>query len=88
MITQRENFRLQSKMFKKIWVLFFILILNVHCNPSTIRQTQNGPIEGVEMTSSLKQKYYAFKGIAYAEPPITGTDPYTGKQVDRRFKVR
>lgn len=74
-------------MLRKIWVSLIISILNVHCNSSIVRQTSNGPIKGIEMTSSLKQKYYAFKGIPYAEPPITGTDPYTGEQVDRRFKV-
>lgn len=53
-----------------------------------IRQTANGVVEGNERTSSLGQKYYAFYGIPYAAPPITGIDPYTGEKVDRRFKVR
>lgn len=77
-------------MCRKIWqsLSFLSVILNVRCNPPTLRQTTNGPIQGIELTSSLGQKYYAFKGIPYAEPPITGTDPYTGEQVDRRFKVR
>lgn len=61
--------------------------MNVWCNLPTIRQTQNGPIEGIEQISSLKQKYYAFKGVPFAEPPITGRDPYTRQLVDRRFKV-
>lgn len=26
-------------------------------------------------------------GVPFASPPITGTDPYTGEEVDRRFKV-
>lgn len=70
-------------------VLFAIILsaFRVYCIPSTLRQTLYGPIEGVERTSILGQKYYAFEGIPYAEPPITGIDPYTGKQVDRRFKV-
>lgn len=62
-------------------------MLNVQCTLQTVRQTANGPVEGVEVTSSLGQKYYAFKGVPYAEVPITGKDPYTGEEVDRRFKV-
>lgn len=69
--------------------LILLFVMNVHCDsPTIIRQTQNGPVEGIELISSLKQKYYAFKGVPFAEPPITGIDPYTGVQVDRRFKVR
>lgn len=75
--------------------IFFVSLLivlftvaNVYCNSPTIRKTYNGPVEGIEEISSLKQKYYAFKGIPFAEPPITGTDPYIGARVDRRFKVR
>lgn len=63
------------------------LIVNVNCNTPTIRNTLNGPIEGVELTSVLDQKYYAFKGVRYAEAPITGKDPLSGDDVDRRFKV-
>lgn len=71
------------------WLSSLLLALSVSSNESpTIRQTTNGPIEGVEETSSLGLKYYAFRGIPFAEPPITGTDPYTGEEVDRRFKVR
>lgn len=72
-------------------LLFLQFVLNVVQSdlPKTIiRQTSNGPIEGVEQISSLKQKYYAFRGIPYAEPPITGNDPYTGEKIDRRFKVQ
>lgn len=65
-----------------------ILAFAVYCDQlPTIRQTQNGPVEGIEEISSLGQKYYAFRGIPFAESPITGSDPYTGDQVDRRFKV-
>lgn len=67
--------------------LFFIFILTVQCSSSTVRQTTHGLVEGTEQISSLGQKYYAFKGIPYAEPPITGIDPYTSERVDRRFKV-
>lgn len=69
-----------------LWLL--LLALSVRCGDPIIRQTANGPVEGIEKTSILGQKYYAFRGIPFAEPPITGTDPYTGEQVDRRFKVR
>lgn len=74
-----------------ICVIFSLLLTlpSVWCqNSPIIRQTTNGPVEGIERISSLGQKYYAFEGIPYAEPPITGTDPYTGEKVDRRFKVQ
>lgn len=64
-----------------------LLVLNVHCNTSTVRQTNYGPVEGLLRRSSLGQKYYAFRGIPFAEAPISGKDPNTGKEVDRRFKV-
>lgn len=71
-----------------VWLSILLLASSVSSNDlPTIRQTTNGPIEGVEETSSLGQKYYSFRGIPFAEPPITGTDPYTGEEVDRRFKV-
>lgn len=57
-------------------------------NRTVVRQTANGPVEGIAQTSVFGQKYYAFRGVPYAEPPITGYDPYTGEAVDRRFKVR
>lgn len=66
---------------------FLLLVLRVYCDSTIVVRTANGPVEGIEQTSSLQQKYYAFKGVPYAETPITGKDPYTGKQVDRRFKV-
>lgn len=66
-----------------------LLAINAHCNNSpTIRHTINGPIEGIQKTSIMGQKYYAFFSVPYAEAPITGTDPYSGKQVNRRFKVQ
>lgn len=68
-------------------ILLQFLAINVLGNLPTIRQTLNGPVEGIEQTSAMGQKYYAFLGIPFAEPPITGLDPYTGDQVDRRFKV-
>lgn len=67
--------------------LVIVFIQNVRCSPSTIRQTLNGPIEGIELMSSLGQKYLAFKGVRYAMPPITVVHPITGDRVDRRFKV-
>lgn len=54
----------------------------------TIRQTSNGPVDGIVQISALNQRYYSFQGIPFAAPPITGIDPHTGEQVDRRFKVR
>lgn len=74
-------------------ILFVLLtlqfsILDVRCNSPFIRQTLNGPVEGIKQTSIFGQKYYAFRGIPFAEAPITGPDPYTGVQVNRRFKVR
>lgn len=60
----------------------------IECARPTIRQTGNGPVEGVEMTTSFGEIFYAFKSIPYAKPPITGKDPNTGEMVDRRFKVR
>lgn len=54
---------------------------------TTIRQTSNGPVEGIVQTSELGQRYYAFRGVPFAESPITGIDRYTGEHVDRRFKV-
>lgn len=77
-------------MYRTILVLISILLLVLSVssnNLPTIRQTANGPVEGIEKLSSLGQKYYSFRGIPYAEAPITGTDPYTGEQVDRRFKA-
>lgn len=67
--------------------LLLLLIRTACCNEQLIRHTVNGPVQGVEETSSLGQKFFAFKGIPYAEPPITGKDPFTGLDVDRRFKV-
>lgn len=77
-----------DRIYCALSLILLLFSLSVHCNPATlIRRTLNGPVEGVERVSSLGQKYYAFEGIPYAAPPITGMDPYTGKQVDRRFKV-
>lgn len=70
------------------FLTFQFFIISVLCSSPTIRQTRNGPVEGIEQTSIFGQKYHAFLGIPFAEPPITGLDPYTGEQVDRRFKVR
>lgn len=77
-------------MHRIILVSFFFISfgISVQCLSSTVRRTLNGPIEGIVQTSSLGQKYYAFRGIPFAEPPITGIDPYTGEKVDRRFKVK
>lgn len=70
-----------------IFVSLSLFLLNVDCDLTTVRITRNGPVEGIEQISILGQTFYAFRGIPYAEPPITSLDPYTGQQVDRRFKV-
>lgn len=70
-----------------VFLLLKIERLNVQNDSSLVRQTANGPVEGVELSTFLGQKYYAFRGIPFAAPPIFGIDPYTGEKVDRRFKV-
>lgn len=62
--------------------------VNVLCSASILKWTANGPVEGIEQISLLNQKYYSFRGIPFAAPPITGIDPFTGESVDRRFKVQ
>lgn len=74
--------------FISVGLLIVLVVLSVDGDPGLVRQTANGPVEGIDEISSLRQEYYAFRGIPYAEPPITGNDPYTGEKVDRRFKVR
>lgn len=71
-----------------LFSLFLSIVHYVHCRNPLVRQTKNGPVEGVEMETISGQTFYAFKTIPYANPPITGRDPYTGEIVDRRFKVR
>lgn len=69
-------------------LLFVLIVSSERVSSSIVRQTANGPVAGIEKISSLGQNYYAFRGIPFAEPPITGMDPYTGEEVDRRFKVK
>lgn len=45
--------------------ILLLFALGVHCDPATLRQTLNGPVQGVERTSVLGQKYYAFEGIPF-----------------------
>lgn len=66
----------------------FLFVTNVRVDPPTMRQTLYGPVEGAIEISVLNQTYYSFRGIPFAEPPITGFDAYTSEFVDRRFKVR
>lgn len=73
--------------FYKVVSVVLLLTSIVYGGSPTIRQTNNGPVEGIEQTSFYGTKYYSFRGIPYAEVPITGIDPYTGEQVNRRFKV-
>lgn len=77
-----------------VLLALFLQTLNIHVHelehsddPQIIRRTSNGPVEGIQLTSNMGQKYYAFFSLPYAEAPITGIDPYSGKYVDRRFKV-
>lgn len=80
---------MSRSVFGFISVLLLISIVYYHsCNSSTVRQTRNGPIEGLEEISVLGKKYYSFRRVPYAEIPITGNDPHTGAEVDRRFKVK
>ncbi|XP_031623525.1 esterase B1-like [Contarinia nasturtii] len=79
---------IRKKMFKLLCELLsvFLIIPIMQCDPHIMKQTNNGPVEGIEQTGFLGRKYYAFRGVPYAEIPITGIDPYTGAEVDRRFK--
>lgn len=54
---------------------------------SLVVQTTHGPVESVKYMTRIEQKCHHFMGIPYAAPPITGIHPYTGEEVDRRFKV-
>lgn len=71
----------------RVFSTFLLFLTNTRYDLPTVRRTLNGPVEGITEISVLGQTYYAFKGIPFAEPPITGRDPYTGEHVDRRFKV-
>lgn len=64
------------------------LLYNVRVHSLLVRLTPNGYVKGIELASAFGQRYVAFRSVPYAEPPITGKDPYTGRTVDRRFKVR
>lgn len=88
-LNRLSSFSIHLSMFDLSLVSLPVLLViqSVYCNSPTVRQTANGPVEGIELNSSLGQMYYAFKGVPYAEPPITGGDPYTGENIDRRFKV-
>lgn len=62
-------------------------ILTINWDVPTMRKTLNGPVEGTIELSELEHMYYAFRGLPFAESPITGIDSYTGEYADRRFKV-
>lgn len=67
-----------KKTYESVYLLLWLAsLVLVKCESPTIRQTVNGPVEGIEETSSLGQKFYAFRGVPYAEPPIS----------ERRFKA-
>lgn len=83
-------FNSASKMFRLIMLhatVSLSFLVMVQCSRAALRQTVNGPIEGVVMNTTFGQEFYAFKSIPYAKPPITGKDLQTGEMVDRRFKV-
>lgn len=63
-----------------VGLLFFFFLRknetpNTQATTPTLRQTTHGPVEGIEETSVLGPKYYAFRGIPYAAPPINGIVP-------------
>lgn len=84
----REKFLYLKIQRLVVWPLMMLLLVPNVYSSSPVFRTINGPVEGVEQISSLGKPYYAFRGIPYAEPPITGIDQYTGEEVDRRFKVQ
>jgi carboxylesterase type B len=51
-----------------IFLLIFVAICAAQDNP--IVTTNSGQIRGVRLSSGLLSRYFAFKGIPYAEPPI------------------
>lgn len=67
-------------------LLLLSIVQYVQCKRPIIRQTVNGPVQGILHKHSFGEAY-AFLAIPYAKPPITGQDPHTGQMVDRRFKV-
>lgn len=67
-------------------LLFPLLLCNVQCS-GEVRKTANGYVKGFLDGTVLSQLQYVFRSVPYAEPPITGIDPYTQEFVDRRFKV-
>lgn len=58
-----------KKVFKIIFVAIFVSFIN--CDEFKVIEIENGPIKGVqEETIFEKTKFYSFKGIPYAKPPI------------------
>lgn len=71
-------------------VVFSLLTIADNVRSQTdplFRETANGFVKGAMKYTSMGQKYYSFRSVPYAEPPVTGQDPYTKQTVDRRFKV-
>lgn len=73
-------------MFSLIYVLLVFSLLLSAVRSNILRNTENGKVKGKEDISSLGQKYYAFRSVPYALPPINGFDDDIGV-INRRFKV-
>lgn len=81
------SYVLLTLIFVIICILLVFFFFKYHYSPLII-QTTHGPVQSAKYMTVFEQKCHLFIGIPYAAPPITGIDPYTGKEVDRRFKVR
>lgn len=75
-------------MYISIGIIFSVLLIVSNVYSSTIRQTTNGPVEGIVLPTILGKNCTAFFSVPYAEPPITGKHPQTGQMLDNRFKVQ
>lgn len=81
------SYALLTLIFVIICILLVFFFFKYQYSPRVI-QTTHGPVQSVKYVTVFEQECHGFYGIPYAAPPITGIDPYTGEQVDRRFKVR
>lgn len=81
------QYELLSVLLLSVSLRLELIVAQCDSDCCNIRQTNNGPVEGMIQSGIFGKKFYAFRGIPYAETPITGIDPNTGEKVDRRFKV-